>query len=171
MLTTSEASDFVADQLDEAFCRPLDRAENCLTFAGLRRCDGENVLDLGCGTGLCLEYRSPTRYSGIDVSQGMLRRAIEIFGDCPRFQFYHRPMAYLSPLPGSPFDTMVVNPVTNKVHVANGWASDNVTVITPAAVQAIPLTVTITPLPGNATASPTPSFTFSASSTYSPATP
>jgi YVTN family beta-propeller protein len=65
---------------------------------------------------------------------------------------------------------VAVNPVTNKIYVAN-QGSANVTVITEAAAQSIPLTTAIGPLPGNQTGSPTPSFTFTATSSFAPTAP
>ncbi|MDO8266202.1 MAG: YncE family protein, partial [Moraxellaceae bacterium] len=67
-------------------------------------------------------------------------------------------------------NAVAVNPVTNKVYVAN-YRSDNVTVIDEQLEQPIPLTVSITPLPQNRTLSPTPVFTFDATSTFSPIAP
>ncbi len=68
---------------------------------------------------------------------------------------------------GTDPDAAVVNPATNTIYVANDL-SNNVTVLTEQQVQTIPLTTTITALPGNLTVSSTPSFTFSAQSTFSP---
>jgi YVTN family beta-propeller protein len=65
---------------------------------------------------------------------------------------------------------VAVNPVTNQIYVAN-QNSGNVTVITEQQVQPIPLTTTITPLVGNQTANPTPTFTFSASTSFAPTAP
>src|SRR5260370_25183161 len=61
-----------------------------------------------------------------------------------------------------------VNPVTKEIYAAN---NSSVTVIAEQQTQAIPLTVAITPLSGNVTSSPTPAFTFTASSTYAPTAP
>jgi hypothetical protein len=57
--------------------------------------------------------------------------------------------------------------VTNKIYAANE-DSNNVMVLTEQQVQTIPLTTTISSLPGNQTSNPTPTFTFTASSTFSP---
>jgi len=65
---------------------------------------------------------------------------------------------------------VAVNPVTNKIYVPN-WISADVTVITPARAETIPLTTNITPLPGNATLLPRPTFFFSAGSAFSPVSP
>jgi len=73
--------------------------------------------------------------------------------------------------PGIPApNAIAVSPVTNNVYIAN-QASNTVTVLTEQNVQAIPLTTTITPLPGNQTSNPTPTFTFSAASTFAPTAP
>jgi hypothetical protein len=68
-----------------------------------------------------------------------------------------------------------VNPVTNKVYVANS-SSNNVTVITPSIDTLLPLTTAVTSTSmiaglANATASSAPSFTFTATSTYAPTAP
>jgi len=62
---------------------------------------------------------------------------------------------------------VAVNPVTNKTYVSG----NNMTVITEQQVQAIPLQAAITPLPNNVTASPSPTFTFTASSNFAPTAP
>jgi YVTN family beta-propeller protein len=68
---------------------------------------------------------------------------------------------------GSGAVALAVNPVTNALF-ASGSA---VTVIGAPPAQAIPLTTTITPLSGNQTSSPTPTFNFTASSTFGPTAP
>jgi hypothetical protein len=65
---------------------------------------------------------------------------------------------------------VAVNPATNEIYVANAGSS-NVTVLSEQQVQTIPLTAAISPLPGNQTSSPTPTFTFAASSGFSPIAP
>ena len=65
----------------------------------------------------------------------------------------------------NPFD-IAVNPVTNKIYVANG-NSANVTVIDEQKVQAIPLTVTIGALANHLTASTTPTFNLRSGGTLS----
>jgi YVTN family beta-propeller protein len=65
---------------------------------------------------------------------------------------------------------LAVNPVTNKAYVASG-GSANVTVIDEQLEQHIPLTVAITPLTGDRTSSATPTFTFSAETTFTPTAP
>src|SRR4029077_19342970 len=62
---------------------------------------------------------------------------------------------------------MAVNPITNKIYVAN-FGSYNVTVIAEQQVQPIPLEADIAPLPNNLTSTLTPTFSFTASSSFSP---
>jgi YVTN family beta-propeller protein len=71
-------------------------------------------------------------------------------------------------------NAVAVNPVTNKIYVSNfdtANGTSNVMVLTEEPVQTIPLTTTIGPLPGNQTNDPTPTFTFTAASTFSPTAP
>ena len=63
-----------------------------------------------------------------------------------------------------------INPLTNKIYVPNN-GSANVTVITPAPSNTIPLNTAVTPFGGNTTSSFAPSFTLTATSTYSPTAP
>jgi YVTN family beta-propeller protein len=65
---------------------------------------------------------------------------------------------------------VVVNPVTNQIYVANS-GSNNVTVITEELVEPIPLATAIAPLTDNQTTSPTPTFDFTATSSFSPTAP
>jgi YVTN family beta-propeller protein len=71
---------------------------------------------------------------------------------------------------GSASFSVAVNPVTNKIYVPK-QGGNIVTVMTEQQVQAIRLTTTISTLPNNQTTSPTPSFTFTASNTFSPTAP
>src|SRR5712664_1724176 len=70
---------------------------------------------------------------------------------------------------------VAVNPVTNKIYVANmnnfSSSSSDVTVLTEQQVPPIPLTTAISTLPNNQTTNARPSFTFTASSTFSPTAP
>ena len=65
--------------------------------------------------------------------------------------------------------TAPVNPITNKIYVAN-LGGANVTVITPAPTNAIPLNTAITPAAGNTT-NQMPTFSLTATSTYAPNAP
>jgi YVTN family beta-propeller protein len=65
--------------------------------------------------------------------------------------------------------TLAVNPITNTIYVPN--LSNQVAVLTEQQVQQIPLVTAIAPLTGNQTTSPTPTFDFTATSSYSPTAP
>jgi YVTN family beta-propeller protein len=69
----------------------------------------------------------------------------------------------------TPF-AVAVNPVTNQVYVPNLY-DNTVTVLTEQQTQAIPLTTTISPLVGNQTSSPVPTFTFTGSDSFAPTAP
>ncbi|MBK6588935.1 MAG: hypothetical protein IPG22_11625 [Acidobacteria bacterium] len=71
---------------------------------------------------------------------------------------------------GSGSEAIAVNPITNKVYVANIGTS-NVSIITPAPSNSIPLNTVAEPFPSNTTPSATPTFTLTATSTYSPTVP
>jgi 2-polyprenyl-3-methyl-5-hydroxy-6-metoxy-1,4-benzoquinol methylase len=63
--------DQIADKYDSFFSDYKSNIENEAIFARLEY-DSGSVLDIGCGTGLLLDYFSPRRYMGIDPSQKML---------------------------------------------------------------------------------------------------
>ena len=65
---------------------------------------------------------------------------------------------------------VAVNPVTNKIYVTNEY-SKTVTVITEQQVQPSPLVTAIAPLTNNQTISSTPTFNFTATSSFSPYAP
>jgi YVTN family beta-propeller protein len=65
---------------------------------------------------------------------------------------------------------VAVNPVTNQIYVAN-QNSNNVSVITEQQLATMPLQAGISPLPANLTETLSPSFNFSASSSFSPNAP
>ncbi|MGA2631822.1 MAG: choice-of-anchor D domain-containing protein, partial [Terriglobia bacterium] len=66
--------------------------------------------------------------------------------------------------------TNATSTVTNRIYVTNG-VSNSVTVIEEQNVQSIPLQATITPLAGDITGSLTPTFSFGASSAFTPFAP
>ncbi|MBV8906234.1 MAG: YncE family protein, partial [Acidobacteriia bacterium] len=66
-------------------------------------------------------------------------------------------------------DAIAVNPVTNEMYVAN--EGNNVTVIAESNVQPIPLQASITPQTNNEVTGASASFSFSASSSFSPTAP
>ncbi|MBZ5658723.1 MAG: choice-of-anchor D domain-containing protein, partial [Acidobacteriia bacterium] len=71
---------------------------------------------------------------------------------------------------GSLPSAIAVNPATNKIYVAN-YGSNDVTVITEQQVQPIPLLTAIAPLTDKQTVERTPTFNFTASSSFSPYAP
>jgi YVTN family beta-propeller protein len=72
--------------------------------------------------------------------------------------------------PGPIYDSFAVNPMTGRIYVQN-YAGNTVNAITEQPVQTLPLTTAITPLPGNQTGNPAPTFTFTAATAYSPGAP
>jgi len=65
--------DAICNDYDGAHKDALSIAENSALFDMLNFNSAESVLDIGCGTGLFLDYCSPKNYLGIDPSAGMLR--------------------------------------------------------------------------------------------------
>jgi SAM-dependent methyltransferase len=53
-----------------------------------------SVLDIGCGTGLLLQYRQPGFYLGIDPSEVMLAEMRKVW---PRAMTYHTPLQSFVP--------------------------------------------------------------------------
>lgn len=64
--------DVIAPQYDGLFTSEGDRAEDATIMNIIG--DAGSVLDIGCGTGLFLDHKTPGRYKGIDPSMGMLGR-------------------------------------------------------------------------------------------------
>jgi len=92
--------DEVAPSYDSRFQGRVACVEN------LRACGDlptGNVLDIGCGTGLYLEYRQPKGYVGVDISSGMIAQAQRKFPDAT---FIQSDMTAL-PLPDALFDAVV----------------------------------------------------------------
>ena len=61
-----------------------------------------------------------------------------------------------------------INPFTNTAYVAG---TESVLVVPEHAARGVPISTTVTPLPGNVTSSTTPTFTLNATSSFSPVTP
>lgn len=108
------AFDALGEVYDASFRREIDLAENAAIFELLRKHIGyladksigeRNVLDLGCGTGLFLEYVDllPARYLGVDISAAMLEQARAKF---PWHRFKKGRMEALK-LAGASFDLVV----------------------------------------------------------------
>ena len=69
--------DKIASVYDDLFTDEASRAEDATLFAMIPQAD--NVLDIGCGTGLFLEHRRPAAYTGVDPSAMMLNRLAQKF--------------------------------------------------------------------------------------------
>jgi len=99
--------DDISLRYDNAFQRSVDLAENALAFSLIAKLpgalDGE-LLDLGCGTGLLLDYLQPRSYTGIDISEGMLSIAR---GKHPSHLFMREDMQSLSIFADMQFDAVV----------------------------------------------------------------
>lgn len=65
--------DAVADTYDEIYADDNYQRENDMVFNHVP-VEVSSLLDIGCGTGLALDYIAPQRYVGIDPSQRMLSR-------------------------------------------------------------------------------------------------
>lgn len=66
--------DEIAEQYDGIFVDEGSHKENLAVFDIIGDCSEKSVLDIGCGTGLFLEYAKAKDYFGIDTS----RRMVEI---------------------------------------------------------------------------------------------
>jgi SAM-dependent methyltransferase len=67
--------DAEAEQYDNGYSDAVSLAENEVVMQMLKPLLGESVLDIGCGTGLLLDYLSPEVYLGIDISPAMIQKA------------------------------------------------------------------------------------------------
>lgn len=77
-LQVEGAYDAVADVYDSTYVDKVSKAEDVAIYDRLRKkINGRDVLDVGCGTGGLLDnIEVPSeRYTGVDISQGMLRIA------------------------------------------------------------------------------------------------
>ena len=92
--------DKIAKTYDARFQSKIALIENELATANLPT---RNVLDLGCGTGLYLEYCQPEGYIGVDLSVGMLAVARAKFTDA---KFIQSDMSAI-PLPDNSVDAVV----------------------------------------------------------------
>lgn len=82
--------DQIADHYDGAYQRPIDQAEDHYVVQTLKQngCFDGLILDAGCGTGAIINsgLLAPDRYTGIDVSDGMLEAAYQAH---PGYMFYN----------------------------------------------------------------------------------
>jgi SAM-dependent methyltransferase len=68
--------DLIADRYDSLFRDRASLEENEQIFTRVGAKPTDRVLDIGCGTGLFLEYNSPWEYVGLDPSTRMLSRFV-----------------------------------------------------------------------------------------------
>lgn len=74
----AELYDRKAGEYDGHYLRNSDQAEDHVLYGWLKPfTDKRMVLDVGCGTGLAIEYLSPWSYTGVDLSARMLERAYD----------------------------------------------------------------------------------------------
>lgn len=76
--------DRLAEGYDKHYFSPYDQAENLVVGRLLNEAGANqgHVLDLGCGTGVFLDIMGPRHgYHGLDLSEGMLKRAREKYPD------------------------------------------------------------------------------------------
>lgn len=66
--------DSIGQEYDGLFKDDFALAENSDVMEAIGYSKGESILDIGCGTGLFLEYNDCDDYLGIDPSEGMLAR-------------------------------------------------------------------------------------------------
>jgi len=71
------AYDQVAPVYDSLFLDGESLEENQAVIDMLGDLQDKSVLDVGCGTGLLLDYVLPQRYTGIDPSRAMLERLLQ----------------------------------------------------------------------------------------------
>jgi len=84
----------IASFYDEMFSRKIDKAEDELIYAYLKKYSHLITLDLGCGTGTFAEKIDPIMYVGIDISQNMIEEGIAKVErlNIANCSFFRRPM-------------------------------------------------------------------------------
>ena len=71
---STEAYDLIANDYDRLFADDTSRRENEAVFGMIGDVSRLSVLDVGCGTGIFLDYARPQEYVGIDPSSRMLEK-------------------------------------------------------------------------------------------------
>ena len=80
-VSAQEFYDKIADKYEKEYKTRTDIAEDRFIMELLNIKDGSNVMDLGCGTGMFLEYHKKYHmYFGIDISGNMIKIAEKKFG-------------------------------------------------------------------------------------------
>lgn len=76
---TAEPSEYdaIAEKYDKLFSDRSSIAENNDIFSKIRCRNGDRILDIGCGTGLFLEYFRRRQYIGLDPSAQMLGQLVQ----------------------------------------------------------------------------------------------
>jgi ubiquinone/menaquinone biosynthesis C-methylase UbiE len=108
--------DSVAARYDAFFRTPLGRYVWQAERAALRRAlaprPGEAIVDLGCGTGLFSHWlaREGLRVTGVDLSEGMLRRASRRLARSPNARCLKGDIV-ATPFPAAAFDAALLQTV------------------------------------------------------------
>lgn len=89
------------DKLSESYDELYGEEQRVKYLKSLAFVEGERVLDVGCGTGLGLPYLGGRYVLCLDISLGMLRRAVARGGDLVDFLVAD---AYRLPLRAKAFD-------------------------------------------------------------------
>ncbi len=104
MTNPAEYYDAVAKGYDQIFSGPIYQAEEKAVFDLLQNRIRGEILDIGCGTGLFLEYQNPKDYVGVDISSKMVKKAQLKY---PDRQFVVADMQeYVASLPDASIDTI-----------------------------------------------------------------
>lgn len=94
-----------ASMYDSGYSTALCLAENEIVMAMIAPLLGEKVLDVGCGTGILLDYLPVHDYLGIDISPGMIAFAKEKYPD--RLFIVKEMEEAISQMPPDSFDSIV----------------------------------------------------------------
>jgi len=78
----AEYYDRKSTEYDTGYSSPLCKAEDRAIMQVIRPfITGGSMLDIGCGTGIALDYLDPKDYLGLDVSPGMISKARSKYPD------------------------------------------------------------------------------------------